>query len=183
MHICLALLAGRTFEAAHRTRAHQQVSSTSFGDLSFMSPSGPAGPSGKPSVAAMEAAAAADDAANAPPAAGDDDDDMDPRTLEQAVARLAHLTSSERDKAVPLAQWADLYKESGPDGVGAMGGEPVLDLAAWRLGGGAGGSTDKVRRGGRPQRACRGSKCSGMCGFAEQPSGMCRHHPQALVRP
>ncbi|PNW85571.1 hypothetical protein CHLRE_03g193050v5 [Chlamydomonas reinhardtii] len=104
------------------------------------------GPSGKPSVAAMEAAAAADDAANAPPAAGDDDDDMDPRTLEQAVARLAHLTSSERDKAVPLAQWADLYKESGPDGVGAMGGEPVLDLAAWRLGGGAGGSTDKTQR-------------------------------------
>ncbi|KAG2442368.1 hypothetical protein HXX76_002454 [Chlamydomonas incerta] len=106
-----------------------------------------AGPSGKPSVAAMEAAAAADDAANAAPAAGDDDDDMDPRTLEQAVARLAHMTSAERDKAVPLAQWADIYKESGPDGVGAMGAEPVLDLAAWRLGGGgAGGSADKTQR-------------------------------------
>ncbi|KAG2433472.1 hypothetical protein HYH02_012590 [Chlamydomonas schloesseri] len=112
-----------------------------------------AGASGRPSVAAMEAAAAADDAANAPPAnagggggGGGDDDDMDPRTLEQAAARLAHLTSSERDKAAPLAQWADIYKESGPDGVGAMGSEPVVDLAAWRLGGEAGGSTDKIQR-------------------------------------
>ncbi|KXZ56884.1 hypothetical protein GPECTOR_1g798 [Gonium pectorale] len=64
----------------------------------------------------------------------DNDDDVDPRTLEAAAARLAHLTSAERSGPPPAAQWADIYKESGPDGVGAMGGEPVVDLAAWRLG-------------------------------------------------
>ncbi|GIL51441.1 hypothetical protein Vafri_7422 [Volvox africanus] len=63
----------------------------------------------------------------------DDDDDMDPRTLEQAAARLAHMTSAQREGPQSRAQWADIYKESGPDGVGAMGDEPAMDLAAWRL--------------------------------------------------
>ncbi|PNH03494.1 hypothetical protein TSOC_010447, partial [Tetrabaena socialis] len=82
-------------------------------------------------AAATSAAAVADD--------DDDGDDMDPRTLAQAAARLAHMTSDARVGPAPMQQWADVYKESGPDGVGAMGGEPTIDLAAWRLGGAAAG--------------------------------------------
>jgi hypothetical protein len=58
----------------------------------------------------------------------DGDDDMDPRTLTEAAARLAHLTSDQVEHEAPRAQWADIYKESGPDGVGAMGSEPGVDL-------------------------------------------------------
>ncbi|GLI69754.1 hypothetical protein VaNZ11_014434, partial [Volvox africanus] len=70
----------------------------------------------------------------------DDDDDMDPRTLEQAAARLAHITSAQQEGPQARAQWADIYKETGPDGVGAMGDEPAVDLAAWRLSNNSGGS-------------------------------------------
>ncbi len=48
-----------------------------------------------------------------------------------------------------------MYKESGPDGLGAMGAEPLLELAAWGLdrggeqqgaaGAAAGHGADKVR--------------------------------------
>ncbi|GIL86925.1 hypothetical protein Vretimale_15539 [Volvox reticuliferus] len=69
-----------------------------------------------------------------------DDDDMDPRTLEQAAARLANMTSDEREGPQSRAQWADIYKETGPDGVGAMGNEPAMDLAAWRLSNSSGGN-------------------------------------------
>ncbi|KAG1663161.1 hypothetical protein FOA52_006058 [Chlamydomonas sp. UWO 241] len=58
----------------------------------------------------------------------EDDGDMDPRTLAQAAAALAKFTSDEVEAATDRHQWTDIYKESGPDGVGAMGGEPSLDL-------------------------------------------------------
>jgi hypothetical protein len=39
-----------------------------------------------------------------------DGDDVDPRTLAEAAARLAHLTSEERAGPGPAAQWADVFK-------------------------------------------------------------------------
>lgn len=43
------------------------------------------------------------------------------------------LNNSSSRVAPPLSQWTDVYKESGPDGLGAMGSEPLLELAAWGL--------------------------------------------------
>lgn len=98
----------------------------------------------------------------------DDDDDMDPRTLEQAAARLAHLTAEDLEGVeTSRPQWADLYKESGPDGLGALGDEPALDLVAWRLGSsgsegaceGAAGGGDSARGPVDPVRVGEGGSC------------------------
>ena len=56
---------------------------------------------------------------------------MDPRTLAEAAARLAKYTSDEGDgqgAPPPHQQWADVYKETGPDGLGGLGTEPLVDL-------------------------------------------------------
>lgn len=59
---------------------------------------------------------------------------MDPRTLAEAAARLAKYTTDDPDDVPLHQQWTDIYKESGPDGVGAMGGEPSLDFVALSAG-------------------------------------------------
>lgn len=64
----------------------------------------------------------------------DEDDDIDPRTLAEAAARLAKYTTDDPDDVPLHQQWTDIYKESGPDGVGAMGGEPSLDFVALSAG-------------------------------------------------
>lgn len=55
---------------------------------------------------------------------------VDARTFEQAVAALAKFTSEEPVGPLPHQQWSDLYSETGPDGVGAMGSEPSCDVLA-----------------------------------------------------
>ncbi|MEW5303148.1 MAG: hypothetical protein WDW36_005869 [Sanguina aurantia] len=62
----------------------------------------------------------------------------DARTFEQAVAALAKFTSEEPVGPLPHQQWSDLYCETGPDGVGAMGSEPSCDVLAVRAGDGRG---------------------------------------------
>lgn len=63
----------------------------------------------------------------------EDGDDISPRTLQAAVARLSQLTSEDlvADEDLPRNQYADVFKESGPDGVGAMGGEPLCTLLCY----------------------------------------------------
>lgn len=67
---------------------------------------------------------------NPPPVEEDGVEAVSPRTLEAAVQRLAHLTSEDMDEAeeLPRNQYADVFKETGPDGVGALGAEPACDL-------------------------------------------------------
>ncbi|PSC70698.1 hypothetical protein C2E20_5843 [Micractinium conductrix] len=61
-------------------------------------------------------------------AGGDDDDDVSPRSLAVAVACLQAYTSDEPAGPLPHQQYADLYREAGADGVGAMGSEPTCTL-------------------------------------------------------
>ena len=65
--------------------------------------------------------------------AADDDADLSPRTLQAAAARLAHLTSEEVEgpTGVPRNQYANVFRESGPDGIGAMGSEPSCALLVY----------------------------------------------------
>ncbi|GAX75438.1 hypothetical protein CEUSTIGMA_g2882.t1 [Chlamydomonas eustigma] len=66
----------------------------------------------------------------------DDDSDIDPRTLQEAAARLAKYTSEEPMESNPPHQhWTDVYKESGPDGVGDMGSEESMDMLLIRMSG------------------------------------------------
>eukprot|EP00798_Chlamydomonas_sp_ICE-L_P017839 gene17839-24223_t len=68
----------------------------------------------------------------------DDEEGVDPRNLAEAAARLAkYTTEGEADEAPPLShqQWADVYKETGPDGLGGLGSEPLLDVMAVPLAG------------------------------------------------
>ncbi|GAB4820252.1 hypothetical protein N2152v2_007298 [Parachlorella kessleri] len=58
----------------------------------------------------------------------DSGDPVSPRTLQAAAARLAQYTSEEPVGPLPQSQWADLYSESGPDGVGDVGQEPACTL-------------------------------------------------------
>ena len=53
----------------------------------------------------------------------DGGDAVSPRTLAQVVERFAHLTSDEADASpsLPQNQYADVFKETGPDGAGALG--------------------------------------------------------------
>ena len=70
----------------------------------------------------------------------EEENDIDPRTLQEAAARLAHYTSVDpMSSDPPHQQWTDLYKESGPDGVGAMGGEDAIDLVVLPADGSGGG--------------------------------------------
>ncbi|WIA32717.1 hypothetical protein OEZ86_005903 [Tetradesmus obliquus] len=67
----------------------------------------PAGSTANGTAGAAAAAAAA--------AAGlDEDMDIDPRTLQQAAARLAQFSSQEALGELPQQQWTDVFKESGP---------------------------------------------------------------------
>ncbi|KAG2483809.1 hypothetical protein HYH03_017332 [Edaphochlamys debaryana] len=105
-----------------------------------------AGASSSAAAAAAAAAAAPGRSASAGAMDADDEgDDVDPRTLEQAAARLAHMTSEAAEGEGPRHQWADVFREGGPDGVGDMGSEPCVDVATWRLGpgGAAGTAPDK----------------------------------------
>ena len=67
----------------------------------------------------------------------DDGDDIDPRTLAQAAARLAHLTSDARAGALPRQQWTDVYKESEPDGGGGGDGEQGCEVSLFTAAAGA----------------------------------------------
>uniref|UniRef100_A0A383V828 Uncharacterized protein n=1 Tax=Tetradesmus obliquus TaxID=3088 RepID=A0A383V828_TETOB len=68
----------------------------------------PAGSTANGTAGAAAAAAAA-------AAAGlDEDMDIDPRTLQQAAARLAQFSSQEALGELPQQQWTDVFKESGP---------------------------------------------------------------------
>jgi hypothetical protein len=59
---------------------------------------------------------------------------VDPRTLAEAAARLAKFSAQDAPPGpLPHQQWADIYKESGPDGLGAMGSEPGCDLLLLQL--------------------------------------------------
>jgi hypothetical protein len=65
--------------------------------------------------------------------AHDDDDecDMDPRTLAEAAARLAKYTSDEPVGNLPPQQWADLYKEAGPEDLSA---DTACEMLVWCAG-------------------------------------------------
>lgn len=72
----------------------------------------------------------------AAPGVDDDEEcDVDSRTLAEAAARLAKYTSEEEGVDFPQQQWADLYKESGPEDVTSDVG---CDFVALRGSGGAG---------------------------------------------
>ena len=64
----------------------------------------------------------------------EDRDDLSPRTLQAVAARFSHLTSENliTDEDLPRNQYADLFKESGPDGAGEMGGEPLCTLVCYK---------------------------------------------------
>ncbi|KAL4420811.1 hypothetical protein ABPG75_010467 [Micractinium tetrahymenae] len=113
----------------------------------------------QPSAASAEEEAAAQRAA-APSAAaaasGNDDmegDDVSPRSLAAAVARLAAYTSEEPVGPLPHQHYADLYREAGSDGVGAMGSEPTCTLFAFALAAstaGAAGAAGAAQQGQQP---------------------------------
>ena len=63
----------------------------------------------------------------------EENDDVSPRTLQAALSRFSHLTAAddlftEQEELEDRFQYADIFKESGPDGAGALGAEPNCTL-------------------------------------------------------
>eukprot|EP00887_Chlorella_sp_A99_P007189 scaffold2.g7189.t1 len=98
--------------------------------LLVLDPEGGGAP-GEPDEAAAQRAAGG--AGRAAPGEGGDSGDVSPRTLQAAAARLAQFTSDQPVEALPHQQYADVFHESGPDGVGAMGAEPGCSLFCYAL--------------------------------------------------
>ena len=67
----------------------------------------------------------------------DGEEAVSPRTLQAAASRLAHMTSEEDQEEtsldqLPRDQYADIFRETGPDGVGSMGSEPGCVLLGFQ---------------------------------------------------